>query len=155
MWNCKTLGSGKGRYQYASNWNLEQGVLWSLCGIIWFYSGNHALLKRQMIYYVRRASQEKNLKIYFLATDSFKMIWKLTTELTGMLSRNFLFFFLINKNVILDWAVWFYSIFSMTLQDTVIQQSYYTLVLLQNLATYTTTANSNKCMQSNWEISVM
>lgn len=46
-------------------------------------------------------------------------------------------------------TIWVYNGFGMTLQNTVIQQLCYTLVLLQNLATYTTTANTKECMQSN------
>lgn len=59
-----------------------------------------------------------------------------------------------DKTILLDWAVspWLfgYKVFGMILQNTVIQQSCYTLMLLQNHATYTTTTNTNECMQSNW-----
>lgn len=72
-------------------------------------------------------------------------------ELTGMLSSTFL------KNgqkhyirlSCFSLTIWVYNGFGMTLQNTVIQQLCYTLVLLQNLATYTTTANTKECMQSN------
>ena len=88
--------------QDASSWNPEQNILWSACGIIWVYSGNYASLNRKRLFVMLEEQVRRRVSTYFfLLLTASQMIWKLSMELTGMLSRPSCF----------SLTVWFYNVF--------------------------------------------